>query len=83
MCGGVLTIGCRACYELKPMPSLPRSAILVLFCGMVAYLSLLHNPNFGIYPLLTIGAASVGAVYALWHLLLQFNIAQATSCFTD
>ena len=82
ICGGVLTIGLflEHVMSLNPCPLCLVQRFWFLLCGMVAYLSLLHNPNFGIYPLLTIGAASVGAGYALWHLLLQFNIAQATSC---
>ena len=82
MCGGVLTIGLflEHVMSLNPCPLCLVQRFWFLLCGMVAYLSLLHNPNFGIYPLLTIGAAIVGAGYALWHLLLQFNIAQATSC---
>ena len=82
MCSGVLTIGLflEHVMSLNPCPLCLVQRFWFLLCGMVAYLSLLHNPNFVIYPLLTIGAAIVGAGYALWHLLLQFNIAQATSC---
>jgi len=82
MCGGILTIGLflEHVMSLNPCPLCLVQRFWFLLCGMVAYLSLLHNPNFGIYPLLTIAAASVGAGYALWHLSLQFNIAQATSC---
>ena len=82
MCGGILSIGLflEHVMSLNPCPLCLVQRFWFLLCGMVAYLSLLHNPNFGIYPLLTLGAAIAGAGYALWHLLLQFNIAHATSC---
>ena len=82
MCGGFLTIGLflEHVMSLNPCPLCLVQRFWFLLCGMIAYLSLLHNPNFGIYPLMTIGTGIVGAGYAIWHLLLQFGIAQATSC---
>ena len=64
--------------SLNPCPLCLVQRFWFLLCGMVAYLSLVHNQILAFT--LVDGGAAVGAGYALWHLLLQFNIAQATSC---
>ena len=50
----------------------------------MAYASLIHNPRLGIYPLLTIGCAAVGAYFSFKQLHLQSLPAdQVPACGPD
>ncbi len=81
-CGFILTVGLflEHFIGLEPCPLCLVQRFWFLSCGAIAYASLLHNPRYGIYPLLTMVGALVGTGYAVWHLLLQFDITQAMSC---
>ena len=82
ICGLILYTGLflEHIVGLEPCPLCLVQRFWFFSCGVLAYTSLMHNPRYGIYPLLTICAALVGACYAIWHILLQFNLSQAISC---
>ena len=82
MCGTLLTAGLflENLLMLEPCSLCLVQRFWFLVCGAFGYTALIHNPRYGIYPLLTIIASLAGAGYAIWHLALQFNIAQAMSC---
>ena len=82
-CGLLLSIGLlleNLIIELEPCPLCLVQRFWFVACAAIAYISLLHNPRYGIYPLLTLIASASGAAYAIWHLLLQFDLTQAASC---
>ena len=82
VCGLILTVGLflEHVIGLEPCPLCLVQRFWFFSCGVLAYVSLIHNPRYGIYPLLTIGASLAGSGYAIWHILLQFDISQAMSC---
>ena len=70
--------------ELTPCPLCLMQRIWVFFVGAFAFLGLLHNPRFGIYPLLGIGSGLVGGGFSIRQLYLQSLPAdQVPACGPD
>ncbi len=58
-------------FDMDPCPLCLMQRIWFFFSGLIAYVGLLHNPRWGIYPLLTIFTACVGGAFAIRQLWLQ------------
>lgn len=56
---------------LAPCPLCMTQRVFFFLCGLIAYISLLHHPRVGIYPLLGILAAMGGAFFSIRQLWLQ------------
>ncbi len=56
---------------LAPCPLCMMQRIWVFAVGLIAYASLLHNPRWGIYPMLGAIAAMVGGGFSIRQLWLQ------------
>mgnify|MGYP001231505802 FL=1 len=56
---------------LAPCPLCMMQRLWFALAGIITYLGLLHNPRWGIYAMLTIVAAAVGAYFSVRHLWLQ------------
>ena len=71
--GAVLTAALvmEHAYGMDPCPLCLMQRIWFFLAGAWAYLSLLHNPRWGIYPLLSVLSAMVGAGFTLRQLWLQ------------
>lgn len=70
--------------ELPPCPLCMTQRVFFFLCGAIAYLSLLHRPRIGIYPLLGALAAIGGAYFAGRMLWLQSLPAdQVPACGPD
>lgn len=71
-------------FGMDPCPLCLMQRVWIFFAALMAYASLLHNPRLGIYPLLTIVCAAVGAYFAAKQLHLQGLPAdQVPSCGPD
>ncbi len=69
---------------LAPCPLCMMQRLWVAIVGLIAYLSLLHNPKWGIYPLLGCLAAIVGGGFSIRQLWLQSLPAdQVPACGPD
>ena len=67
-----------------PCPLCMMQRIWFILAAGIAYVSLLHNPRWGIYPVLSALCALVGAGFALRHLWLQSLPAdQVPACGPD
>ena len=73
------------CLELilgmEPCPLCLMQRVWVFAAGFIAYLSVVHNPRWGIYPLLCILACATGSYFAgrqLW--LMSLPPDQVPSC---
>lgn len=58
-------------FDLAPCPLCLMQRIWIFFAALSAYIGLLHNPRLGIYPLVTIVCAVIGAYFSLKQLWLQ------------
>lgn len=66
---------------MAPCPLCLMQRLWLYVAALAAYAGLLHNPRWGIYPLLTIVAALTGSGFALRQLWLQsLPAGQAPSC---
>lgn len=66
---------------MNPCPLCLMQRLWFYVAALAAYAGLLHNPRWGIYPLLTIIAALTGGGFALRQLWLQsLPAGQAPSC---
>ncbi|MDA1074617.1 MAG: disulfide bond formation protein B [Proteobacteria bacterium] len=72
-CGAALSIALimEHAFALAPCPLCLMQRIWVFWVGAFAYVGLIHNPRWGIYPLLSIVAAIVGAGFSIRQLYLQ------------
>ena len=69
---------------LLPCPLCLMQRIWFFFAGLAAFIGLLHNPKWGIYPFSTIAAAIIGGGFSLRQLWLQSLPAdQVPSCGPD
>jgi len=71
--GGMLCIALHMEFimGLAPCPLCMMQRFWMALTGLVAYISLLHNPRWGIYPVLGIGTALTGAYFSGKQLWLQ------------
>lgn len=84
--GGLLTgaLYFEFVLGLDPCPLCMMQRIWFLLTAVVAYVSLLHNPKWGIYPLIGILCAAIGAYFASRQLWLQsLPEDQVPSCGPD
>ncbi len=84
--GGFLCIALFLEHALgyNPCPLCMMQRVWVAIVGLIAYVSLLHNPRWGIYPLLAIIAAGVGSGFSIRQLWLQSLPAdQVPACGPD
>lgn len=56
---------------LPPCPLCMMQRVWFALAAIVAYIALLHNPRFGIYALITIICAGIGAYFSIRQLWLQ------------
>lgn len=71
-------------FTMVPCPLCLMQRIWFFLVGLFAFVGLLHNPRWGIYPLLSIVAAVVGAGFAIRQLYLQSLPAdQVPACGPD
>ena len=71
-------------FDMAPCPLCLMQRIWFFFGGITAYLGLLHNPRWGIYPLLTILTAVIGGGFSIRQLWLQSLPAdQVPACGPD
>ncbi len=69
---------------LAPCPLCMMQRLWVLVAGLISYISLLHNPRWGIYPLLSLCACVVGAGFSIRQLWLQsLPVEQHPACGPD
>ena len=74
ICGGLVVAALVLEYsvpDMDPCPLCMMQRLWFLITGLVAYAGLVHNPRWGIYPLLVIVAALAGAGFAIRQLWLQ------------
>ena len=57
--------------DLAPCPLCMMQRLWVAAVGLVAYVGLLHNPRWGIYPLLAALCSAIGAGFSIRQLWLQ------------
>jgi disulfide bond formation protein DsbB len=71
-------------FELAPCPLCLMQRIWFGFAGLIALAGLLHNPRWGIYPLLSLLASLLGGGFAIRQLYLQSLPAdQVPACGPD
>ncbi|MEM1229588.1 MAG: disulfide bond formation protein B [Pseudomonadota bacterium] len=71
-------------FAMAPCPLCLMQRIWIFFAALMAYASLIHNPRLGIYPLLTIACAAIGAYFSFKQLHLQSLPAdQVPACGPD
>lgn len=71
-------------FEVAPCPLCLMQRIWFFVAGAFAYASLLHNPRWGIYPLCSGVAASIGGGFSIRQLYLQSLPAdQVPACGPD
>lgn len=71
-------------FGMDPCPLCLMQRIWFFFAGVFAFTSLLHNPRWGIYPLLTMLAALIGGGFSIRQLYLQSLPAdQVPACGPD
>jgi disulfide bond formation protein DsbB len=58
-------------FGLVPCPLCLMQRIWVFWAGLFAYVSLLHNPRWGIYPLMSIISSIIGGGFSIRQLYLQ------------
>jgi len=69
---------------LAPCPLCMMQRVWVVLVGLIAWLGAMHNPRFGIYPLLGCFAAVVGGGFSIRQLYLQSLPAdQVPACGPD
>jgi len=73
VCGGLLcgALVMEHAFGMAPCPLCLMQRIWFFFAGIAAFAGLMHNPRWGIYPLLTIVAATVGGGFSIRQLWLQ------------
>lgn len=74
LCGGLVFAGLlieHTLPDMDPCPLCLMQRLWFLVAGLVAYGGLMHNPRWGIYPLLTMVAALVGGGFAIRQIWLQ------------
>jgi len=73
LCGALLAgaLVMEHVFELIPCPLCLMQRIWFFMAGLATVAGLLHNPRWGIYPLLTALAALVGGGFAIRQLWLQ------------
>lgn len=84
--GGVLCVALfmEFVMGLAPCPLCVMQRIWFAMAGLIAYGGLMHNPRWGIYPLLTTVACAVGAFFSIRQLWLQSLPAeQVPACGPD
>ena len=68
-------------FGLEPCPLCLMQRFWVFLAGLFAFVSILHAPRWGIYPLCTMVASLCGAIFASRHLYIQNLPAdQSPSC---
>ncbi len=71
-------------FALVPCPLCLMQRIWFFAAGLFAFIGLLHNPRWGIYPLLSIASAVTGAGFSIRQLYLQSLPAdQVPACGPD
>ena len=62
LCGALLVAALimEHLFAMEPCPMCMMQRLWVFAVGLIAYIGLLHNPRWGIYPLLGMGAAADG-----------------------
>jgi len=58
-------------FAMDPCPLCLMQRVWFAFAGLIALIGLLHSPRWGIYPLLTMVAAIIGAGFSIRQLYLQ------------
>lgn len=73
MCGAMLGTGIFLEYivGLEPCPLCMMQRVWFLLTGLIAYISLMHNPRWGIYPVFGAITAAVGSYFSIKQLWLQ------------
>ena len=84
---GVLLVGAlimEHAFAMTPCPLCLMQRLWFLAAGLFAMIGLMHDPRWGIYPLLTILASLTGAGFAIRQLYLQSLPAdQVPACGPD
>lgn len=84
---GVLLVGAlimEHAFAMVPCPLCLMQRIWFFMAGLFAFIGLMHDPRWGIYPLLSIVSALTGAGFAIRQLYLQSLPAdQVPSCGPD
>ena len=77
----VLALVLEHAFGMEPCALCLTQRVWFMIAGLVVFGGLVHNPNLGIYPLLTILAAATGGGFAIRHIWLE-NLppGQAPSC---
>lgn len=71
-------------FALVPCPLCLMQRIWFFVAGLFAFVGLMHDPRWGIYPVLSIGASLTGAGFAIRQLYLQSLPAdQVPACGPD
>ncbi len=71
-------------FALAPCPLCLMQRIWFFAAGLFAFISLLHNPRWGIYPVLSVASAITGAGFSIRQLYLQSLPAdQVPACGPD
>ena len=86
ICGGLLCVALYMEYAmgLAPCPLCMMQRLWVVIVGLLAWGSVVHNPRWGIYPLLGILASIVGGGFSIRQLHLQSLPAdQVPACGPD
>ena len=68
LCGALIM---EHAFEMAPCPLCLMQRIWFFFAGLVAFAGLMHNPRWGIYPLLTILTGVIGGGFSIRQLWLQ------------
>ncbi len=68
LCGALIM---EYAFAMAPCPLCLMQRIWFFFAGLAAFIGLIHNPRWGIYPLLTILAAVIGGGFSIRQLWLQ------------
>jgi len=68
LCGALIM---EHAFDMAPCPLCLMQRIWFFFAGALTLLGLLHNPRWGIYPLLTILASFIGGGFSIRQLWLQ------------
>lgn len=68
LCGALIM---EYAFAMAPCPLCLMQRIWFFFAGLLAFAGLMHNPRWGIYPLLTIVAAAIGGGFSIRQLWLQ------------
>lgn len=73
LCGSLLVgaLIMEYAFAMAPCPLCLMQRIWFFGAGLVAFAGLVHNPRWGIYPLLTILAGLVGMAFSIRQLWLQ------------